>query len=134
MGDEIKKLKLIREFRSQLVRFLDELIEQFPKEGDLILIRIFIKDQIPMADVLGRYIRDILPFKKEVDERNEEFFLKHSVLYQNVTSSKVDHFRELWKSDILEEEDRKIIWEWMDVFNIIALNYQQTFGSISGWE
>jgi len=133
MSDELKKLKIIREFRTQLVRFLDELIEQFPKEGDLILIRIFIKDQIPMADVLGRYIRDILPFKSEVDQRNEQFFLKHSVLYHSVSNSKVDHFRELWCSNQLDDQDRLAIWQWMDVFNTIATNYYQSFGSVPGW-
>lgn len=60
-NNEVKKISLIREFRMVLVSFLDELIEQFPHEGDFVIIRIFIKDQVPMADVLGRFIRDLLP-------------------------------------------------------------------------
>ena len=42
----------------ELPKFLDEIIEQFPYEGDFVLIRMFIKDQIPVADILGRFIRE----------------------------------------------------------------------------
>jgi len=129
-NNEIKKLKLIREFRNQLVIFLDELIEQFPKESDLILIRIFIKDQIPMHDVLGRYIKDILPYKHEVDNRNESFFINHSLLYTGVGKDKVNHFKKLWLSESLDDNDREVIWKWMDVLNLIADNYKNNFGNI----
>ena len=33
---------IVREFRDQLVNFLDEIIEQFPRECDFVLIRMFI--------------------------------------------------------------------------------------------
>ena len=64
--DESKKLRLLEEFRNQLVNFLDELIEQFPMESDFVLIRMFIKDQVPVTDILGRFIRDLLPLKDVV--------------------------------------------------------------------
>ena len=33
-------------FRDHIIDFLDELIEQFPEEAEIIISRIFIKDQI----------------------------------------------------------------------------------------
>ena len=66
-------LHIVKEFRDQLVNFLDEIIEQFPRECDFVLIRMFIKDQVPIYDVLGRFIRDILPLKKYIDERDENY-------------------------------------------------------------
>ena len=41
---ERDRLYLLNEFRDQLVNFLDEIIEQFPRECDFVLIRMFIKD------------------------------------------------------------------------------------------
>lgn len=130
------KLNLIREFRMQLVSFLDELIEQFPEEGDFVIIRIFVKDQMPMGDVLGRYIRDLLPFANQIRERNEDFFLNNDILYTgtSLASSKANHFKELWLSNKLDKNDREIIWKWMDLFNAIASKYLKTFGYITGWE
>jgi hypothetical protein len=133
---EEKKINIIREFRARLVEFLDELIEQFPHEGEFVIIRIFIKDQVPMADVLGRFIRDLLPFADQVKARDEKFFLNNTLLYTgaSVAQNKVNHFKELWLSNQLEKDDREAAWKWMDLLNAIALQYHKNFGYIKGWE
>lgn len=135
-SDESVKMQLMYEFRNQLVNFLDELIEQFPEESDLYIIRIFLKDQIPVYDVLGRYIRDLLPLKKIVDERDEKFFLQNDVLYEQsgVALNKVNNFRQLWSSNKLDDNDREVIWQWMDLLNNIGGQYYKKFGYITGWE
>jgi hypothetical protein len=135
-GKEEKKLALIREFRVQLVDFLDELIEQFPLEGDLVIIRIFIKDQLPMADVLGRFIRDLLPFADQVKNREDKFFIDNTLLYAGASMAvnKINHFKNLWMSDQLDDVDREQVWKWMDLLNAIASQYLKNFGHIKGWE
>ena len=133
--DEGRKLKLVTEFRNQIVSFLDELIEQFPHEGDFVLIRIFIKDQLPIFDVIGRFIRDVLPLKEEIKQRNDHFFMNHDVLYSSkVIRDRADHFRTLWSSNRLDEEDKTVVWKWMDVFIRIAQQYKDQYGVPSGWE
>lgn len=124
------------DFRTQLLNFLDELINQFPEESDFIIIRIFMKDQVPVYDVLGRFIRDLLPLKKYVDDRNELFFLEHTIFYvQNgIAENKVNHFQQLWKSDKLDNNDREMIWKWMDLLNSIGGQYFSKFGYVPGWE
>jgi hypothetical protein len=134
--DDSIKMHLMYEFRNQLINFLDELIEQFPEESDLYIIRIFLKDQVPVYDVLGRYIRDLLPLKNEVNQRNENFFLENDILYMEsgVALNKVNHFRQLWLSEKLDDNDREMIWRWMDLLNNIGSQYFKKFGYISGWE
>jgi hypothetical protein len=134
--DDSAKIQLMYEFRNQLVDFLDELIEQFPEESDLYIIRIFLKDQIPIYDVLGRYIRDLLPLKKVVDKRDETFFLQNDILYEQsgVAIDKVNNFKQLWLSDKLDDNDREVIWKWMDLLNHISGQYFKKFGYIQGWE
>jgi len=137
------KLYYIQEFRNQLVDFLDELIEQFPRESQFVIMRIFIKDQVPAIDVLGRFIRDVLPHKEHIQKRDYDFLIKNSIFYaQNSASSnqfknssvqKIDHFSELWKSNQLDDEDRKIIWDWLDVFVELASKYFSRYGAVDGW-
>lgn len=133
---EEKKLQIMFEFRNQLVTFLDELIEQFPQEGDFVIIRIFIKDQIPVCDVIGRFIRDLLPLREQVKAKNEDFFLQNSILYTgaSLANDKVNHFKDLWLSNQLDDNDRDIIWKWMDLFINIAYKYHKSFGYVKGWE
>lgn len=134
--DEEVKIKYMRDFRDQLVKFLDELIEQFPYEGDFVIIRIFIKDQLPMVDVIGRFIRDLLPLKDQVQKRDADFFIQNSLLYTgaSLAEEKVNHFKNLWLSSKLDENDRNIIWMWMDLFISIADKYFKRFGYVPGWE
>lgn len=134
--EEDKKIRIMQEFRVQLVKFLDELIEQFPHEGDFVIIRIFINDQIPVADVIGRFIRDLLPLKDQVKSRNQQFFLQNSLLYTgaSIASEKINHFKNLWLSKQLDDNDREIVWQWMDLFISIADRYYKLFGHVRGWE
>jgi hypothetical protein len=136
MADEKYKLRLMHEFRNQLVSFLDELIEQFPDEGDFVIIRIFVKDQVGVYDVIGRFIKDLLPLHGIIAKRDSKFFLENDILYQNasVSSQKVNHFRKLWVSKRLDAADREMVWKWMDLFIHISKAYYKTFGYVSGWE
>lgn len=135
MDCESEKLTLMKDFREQLVNFLDEIIEQFPMESDFVLIRMFIKDQVPVHDVLGRFIKDILPLKDFVKRRDESFFLDNQILYidGNINEDRIDHFKNLWKSDSLDADDKDTIWKWMDCFIKIANKYHSKYGSIKGW-
>lgn len=136
MDEESNKLILMQKFRDQLVTFLDEIIEQFPTECDFVLIRMFIKDQIPVHDILGRFIRDILPLKEHVEKREETFFLNNTLLYTggNISDEKINHFQELWQSDKLDTDDRETIWTWMECFIKISDCYFKKYGYINGWE
>lgn len=132
------KLYYMKEFRNHLVQFLDELIEQFPNEAEFVIMRIYIKDQIPVTDVIGRFIRDILPFREEVIKRDDQFFINHPFLYTSLKKSgneeKVDHFTRLWLSDALDENDRNIIWDWVDIFMEFGNKYFTQYGYVPGWE
>lgn len=136
MDEESNKLILMQKFRDQLVTFLDEIIDQFPTECDFVLIRMFIKDQIPVHDILGRFIRDILPLKEHVEKREETFFLNNTLLYTggNISDEKINHFQELWQSDKLDTDDRETIWTWMECFIKISDCYFKKYGYINGWE
>ena len=136
MDEESNKLILMQKFRDKLVTFLDEIIDQFPTECDFVLIRMFIKDQIPVHDILGRFIRDILPLKEHVEKREEAFFLNNTLLYTggNISDEKINHFQELWQSDKLDADDRETIWTWMECFIKISDCYFKKYGYINGWE
>lgn len=136
MNIESQKLKILNDFRTQLIDFLDEIIEHFPTESEFVIIRMFVKDQIPATDILGRFIRDLLPFQEYVLERNENFFIQNTLLYTGgkISNNKINHFKNLWKSDKLDEMDRNVIWDWMNVFMKLADSYKTKFGYIQGWE
>jgi hypothetical protein len=118
-------INILIEFKKNLIIFIDELIEQLPHEPDLIICRIFLKDQVPIADVIGYFIRKILPLKVYVKKREDKFFLAHNILFGKLDKNKVNHFKRLWSSSALDEEDREVIWKWFDSFIMLSEKYQR---------
>ena len=119
------KIQILIDFKTSLVNFFDELIEQFPEEGDLVVIRIFLNDQVPIADVMNTVIAKLLPLKELVKKRDESFFINNNVLFDKLDKNKVNHFKKLWRSDKLDAEDRKVIWQWYDLFISLTEKYQK---------
>lgn len=118
------KTDILNEFKRQLLHFLDEMIEQFPNEGDFVVMRILLNDQISINDVMNNFILQILPLKTMVKERNDNFFLQNNILFEDLDKSKVNHFKKIWRSDSLDNDDKETMWQWFDMFIKIAEKYQ----------
>lgn len=118
--------RVLSKFKSNLLSFLDELINQFPQEGDLVIMRLFISNQIPIKDVMDIFIYNInkndQQLRKMVKDRDEVFFLEHNI-FDNLGRDKVSHFKRLWRSGKLDKEDKEIIWDWIDAFILISDEY-----------
>lgn len=122
----MSEIEILKQFKDGLITFLDELIDQFPQEGDLIIIRIFLKDRIPITDMMNTFVINILPFKKMVIDRNEDFFLNHCNILDSHDKSKVNKFKTLWRSPYLDDDNKRIVWEWFDSFIYLAEKYQKS--------
>jgi len=109
-------------FKTQLVSFLDELIEQFPSRSDFIIMRIFVKDQINIHDILDQFVKDVLPMSTLIKDRDEKFFETTEIVCY---PKKPKFFRDFWFSDFLDKDDRDTIWRWMDVFVLLAQRYEK---------
>lgn len=118
-----KQVQLLKEFKAQLINFLDELIEQFPTEGDLVISRIFINDQMPIIDIMNIFVENIHPKKDLIKEKNENFFLEETTLFSIFSENKVNNFKNLWKT--LDSSDKDIVWEWVNLFVVMSDKYIQ---------
>jgi hypothetical protein len=124
----MSEIEVLREFKNGLISFFDELIDQFPEEGDLVIIRIFLNDQIPIKDVMDIFClkinTDDQKLKKMVKDRNESFFLDHNI-FDALGKDKVNHFKKLWRSGRLDDEDKLVVWRWIDSFIYLSDKYKK---------
>jgi len=122
----MSEIEVLREFKTQLTSFFDELISQFPQEGDLVIVRLFLANQIPVKDAMDvfnlKISRNDNELRQMVKNRNEAFFLEHSIFNQ-LGKEKVTHFKRLWRSGQLDEEDKSVIWNWIDAFVYLGDKY-----------
>jgi hypothetical protein len=113
---------ILSEFQSNCVDFVDELIELFPAEADLIFLRILIKDSVPPEKIMNGIIKDILPYKDYIKQRDDNFFLK--LAETSIPPDRANRIRILWRSSVLDDQDRQVIWKWIDSFVAFADHYQ----------
>ena len=125
----MSEIEILKQFKNSLISFLDELIVQFPEEGDIVIFRIFVKDRIIISSIMNYFVQKILPLKKMVDERDEDFFLNHCSIFEDINNdtqkNKVNKFKKLGRSNCLDEDDRIVIWKWFDSFMFLSEKYQK---------
>jgi len=121
----MSKVKILQEFKTQIVDFFDALIIQFPTDSDLCMLRIFFNNQIDIVKVMNVFIAKLLPIKDVIKRRDVNFFLGTGAasLFESFDKSKVNYFKILWQSDSLDDDDRTEIWKWFDLFITLADRY-----------
>jgi len=126
-------MEVLKEFKSQLIIFFDELIESFPMEGDLVVARLFIANQVPIVDLMNDFNHHINKnegrLRKMIKERREDFFLKETLFTRH--KENLDHFKKLWRSTTMDNEDKDIIWKWVDTFIFLGDKYSKAISAVA---
>lgn len=129
----MSETEILSEFKVQLLAFFDELITQFPEQGDLLIARIFLSSQIPIKDVMDqlnlRLNLNDQQLKKMIKERNDSFFLEHDI-FNSLGKDKVTIFKNIWRSDRLDSDDKKVIWAWIDTFVYFTEKYTKIISGV----
>ena len=119
----MSQLDYLVKLKTNLIDFFDELIELLPSESDLVVVRIFLKDQIPIQDIMNYIIATLIPLKPLVTEKNDDFFLDNNILFERLDSNKVNHFKRLWLDKSFDDENKDTMWRWFESFIYLAEKY-----------
>lgn len=119
------KEQVLNKFHGCFIQFVDELIEQFPTEGKLHIVRILVKDATPPWKLMDKYVTFVLPHKEMVDNRDDAFFLNDNAGFQQLADKNLISLQGLWRSNALDKEDKEVIWKWFSVFNTLAEKYSK---------
>ena len=109
-------LDIKRDLINNLKEFLDDLLETLPEEEDLLIMRIFLIEQVPIDILINQINGFVLPHRNKIKNRDENFFLNDDGIFGKIEGKKVLHFKDIWKSNRLSADDKKIIFVWFDQF------------------
>ena len=118
-----RQVEIMTLFKKNLLEFFDDLIEQYPREADLIMYRFFLSEQIPVESLMERFVTFVLPHRSEVETRNEKFFIANDNIFGSSPKDKVIHFKNLYLG--MNEENRLTLFQWFDSFLLLVDKYQQ---------
>lgn len=122
---ETPDIKILKQFKKSLIDFMDELISQLPEQSDLILARIFLKDQVPIKEVMDWFIEQLQDVREQIKERDEQYFMSNQSIFNKISQNKVNNFKTLWRG-YLDDETKDTIWKWLDSFVFLADKYIKT--------
>lgn len=122
----MSQLDLLLQLKEQLIIFFDELIDLLPEEPDLVIVRIFLKDKIPITEIMDYIREELIPLKHMIIEKNDAFFMNNNILFSKLDDKKVNHFRRLWSSGSLDKQNKQTIWKWFHSFVYLAEKYGKT--------
>lgn len=109
---------ILQRFKVSLVRFLDQLIEWMPEERDLIATRILVNDQVPIEEVMIKFVNNLFVHKDSILNKDERFFFVNEVrIFQSVKDQRhVNILKTLWTSSLFTKEDKEKVWSWLILF------------------
>jgi hypothetical protein len=126
MSQELSRLDILKLFKTNLIKFLDALVEQFPSEGDLAVLRVFLSEQIPIEDVLIVFSKRLLPYKQMILNKDEKFFIEGDDVFKGVSSDTVSYCKNIWLSEKITGEDKEQIWKWFKLFVNLSEKYMNS--------
>ena len=108
-----KKFELLIKFKNVLLEFIDELVQQFPNDSDIVMCRIFIKDQIPTQTIMDTFVKYFIPQKELILNQDVLFFTMGTSDFCTALKLNTNIFEKIWYSGTLDDEDKQVIWQWI---------------------
>ena len=70
--------------------------------------------------------------KTMIKNRDEQFFLDNNLFELKGSSrDKVSHFKKLWRSGVLDDEDKQVMWKWVDSFVYLSDKYIKAIAKVT---
>jgi hypothetical protein len=107
---------ILNALKEQVLNLLNDLMEIFPEETDIMLTRLFFETQADPQLVMDGFIKWVYPWKEQIINSNEEFFEKSERIFGPIPADKVIRFKKMWKENLLSDDDKKIVWSYFNVY------------------
>lgn len=125
-----KENRLCLALRSVILQFIGALSETvFTKRNevtDLDNMELYFKKKNP-RDIMRKVVEKVLPFKSEIEARNQNFFIEHPELFDGLgDAEKVKYYSEAILNDKrIDDDDRATAWKYMDRIVEAAEKYKK---------
>lgn len=107
------------DFKCAVLKFIDELIVQYPQNKTPILSRIHVCTRIDSDSLFSEFNGKLTPQLKDQILKKDDSILKNNALFSHVYK---DNF---WGDYVLDQDDKNVIWQWYAHFISISDKYKK---------
>lgn len=108
--------KVLESLKTQVLNLLNDLMEIFPDENDILLTRLFFETQADPQLIMDGFIKWVYPWKEQIFARDEVFFDKAERIFGPIDPSKIIRFKTMWKNGDLSNEEKDFVWRYFEVY------------------
>ena len=113
------------QLKAQVLNLLEDLLAICPQDSPLLLARLYFENQIVPSALMDGFVKWVLPWREHIKTHNEEFFEKNDHIFGNLPIQKVNHFKTMMTDGTFGADDKKVIWEYFDVFVRLLEKHQE---------
>ena len=114
----MSSIQILQEFQTSLLAFIDELIQLMPHCGEFIAVKIFVKDRIPITEIIKHFVKIIIPMEGLIKSRSDHVIIDNAIFKQIDPQEKI---KEIWGQ--IDADDRDMMWKWIEHFLAITKKY-----------
>ena len=119
------KISLLTKLKNAMVRFVSSIIAQRPDDQEFIFIKTFIENHMPIEEIMGRFVAEILIDRKNIERRYDGFFKRHDGMNKKgygddweISNGLYRKIKSIYLSPDITDEQREACWIWFDLFVI----------------
>ena len=116
---------VLNQLRDQVLNLLDDLLCICPNEPDILLMRLFFENHVDPITLMNGFITWVYPWKEYIKDRNEYYFEENDHIFGPLPMDKVDYFKTKMVDGTFDSSDKKIIWDYFQVFISLVEQYNK---------
>lgn len=108
----------------ELIADINGLLDDPFEQADFMIIKFFF-EQRDKHDVAQHVVSYVLPYKRQIQRKDQNFFLENTGIFQGLPEDKIEYYSQMIASDKYSEEDREVTWQYFSVLVHLAEEYKK---------
>jgi len=93
------------------------------EQGELFTVTFFFERLHP-ARCMDHVVSNVLPWKKQIQNRDDHFFLNNKHIFEGLPADRVEYYAEKLAKDI-DQESKNVMWDFFDTMIELAEAYKK---------
>lgn len=125
MVNETSPMEVAENFKVNVLKLIDYLIEILNSDSDLLAVRLVVR-MIPCKTAIDNFTEHSRDHRNEIENSNETYFLNdegNNLLFNDFSQNKVIKFKNFWKD--LTPVQKECIWKYFKYFLKLCDRYNE---------
>jgi hypothetical protein len=121
-------MDLCHDIKNTQLEFIADLKENvfsgMIEQGELFTVAFFFERLHPER-AMDHVVSHVLPWKKHIRARNEQFFLDNKHIFEGLPADRVDYYSTKLAGPDIDQESRDVMWDFFDTMVALAEEYKK---------